>query len=346
MRWERVCVEAIAYELPDQIVQSDVLEARLAPLYRRFHLGAGQVQALTGIRERRVWDDAPELSRRAAAAARKAMAQAGLAPEDVGALIYGSVNRENLEPATACPVADQLGIRGDALVMDVANACLGVLNGMAIVADMIELGRIRAGIVVAAETSREIVDDTIERMLRDASMETFRLCIASLTGGSGAVAVVLMDSRDSVTGRRLVGGASLSAPEHHRIARWGPSEGLLGRSPWVMETDATAVLKHGVALGKRTFAKLLATLDWTADDLDKTICHQVGSGHRSQVLSAMGIPKHKDFITYETLGNIGPVSLPLTAAMADEQGFFDPGDRVGFLGIGTGLNCFMMGLEW
>jgi 3-oxoacyl-[acyl-carrier-protein] synthase-3 len=60
----------------------------------------------------------------------------------------------------------------------------------------------------------------------------------------------------------------------------------------------------------------------------------------------MGIPAHKDFSTYETLGNIGPVSLPLTAAMADEQGFLCAGDRVGFLGIGTGLNCFMMGLEW
>ncbi len=346
MRWERVCVEAIAYELPDQRVASRTLEARLAPLYERFHLGQGQLEALTGIRERRVWDDEPRLANRAATAARKAMGAAGIEPGDVGALIYGSVNRENLEPATACPVADELGIRGDALVLDVANACLGVLNGMAIVADMIELGRIRAGVVVAAETSREIVDDTIARMLAEESMDTFRLCIASLTGGSGAVAVVLTDSRDSLTGRRLVGGASLSAPEHHRIARWGPSHGLLGRSPWVMETDATAVLTHGVALGRRTFDKLLRSLDWTIDDVDKTICHQVGSGHRDQVLPAMGIPPHKDFCTYETLGNIGPVSLPLTAAVADEQGFFDPGDRVGFLGIGTGLNCFMMGLEW
>ena len=46
------------------------------------------------------------------------------------------------------------------------------------------------------------------------------------------------------------------------------------------------------------------------------------------------------------LGNIGTVSLPLTAALAEEREFLRPGDRVGFLGIGSGLNCLMLGVEW
>ena len=339
-------VEAVGYELPEERVSTRSLEARLEPLYSKFRLGQGQLEALTGIRERRVWPEDPSLSDHAAEAGRRALKKAGIAPSDLGAVIYAGVNRENLEPATACPVADKLGVRGDALVMDHVNACLGVMSGVVTVANMIELGQIRAGLVVAAESSREIGEDTIARMLGKPDMETFRLCLASLTGGSGAVAVLLVDSRDSFSGRRLLGGAALAAPEHHRIARWGPTRGLLGQTPWVMETDATAVLQHGVALGRETFGKLLRTLDWSRDDVDKVICHQVGQGHQGAILQALEIDPTKDFATYERLGNMGPVALPLTAAIAEEEEFLQAGDRVGWLGIGTGLNCLMLGMEW
>jgi 3-oxoacyl-[acyl-carrier-protein] synthase-3 len=64
------------------------------------------------------------------------------------------------------------------------------------------------------------------------------------------------------------------------------------------------------------------------------------------MLKALGIPKEKEFSTFEFLGNMGTVSLPLTAALAEEREFLQPGDRVGFLGIGSGLNCLMLGVEW
>ncbi len=64
------------------------------------------------------------------------------------------------------------------------------------------------------------------------------------------------------------------------------------------------------------------------------------------MLQAFGVPVEKDFATYEYLGNIGTVSLPLTAAIAAERGHLVAGDKVGFLGIGSGLNCLMLGWEW
>jgi len=346
VRWERVCIEGIGVALPDERVTTRALEEQLAPVYAKWGLGVGQLEAITGIRERRWWAPKPSLSACAAAAARDALAQGGVDPKELGALFYAGVNRENLEPATACPTAEALGLPGEALILDVSNACLGVMNGMALVANMIELGQIRAGLVVAAESAREIADDTIARIIASPTHDTFRLTLASLTGGSGAVAVLLVDSRDSITGRRLVGGAAVAAPEHHRIARWGPREGLLGQTSWVMETDATAVLTHGVALGRRTWERFLPTVGWSADDVDKVICHQVGRGHRDAVLPAMGIDPTRDFSTYETLGNMGPVALPATAGIADQQGFLQPGDRVGWLGIGTGLNCMMLAINW
>ena len=81
-------------------------------------------------------------------------------------------------------------------------------------------------------------------------------------------------------------------------------------------------------------------------DIDKVICHQVGNANRDTILSTIDIPKEKDFSTYEFLGNMGTVSLPLTAALAEERKFLCSGDRVAFLGIGSGLNCLMLGLDW
>ncbi len=106
------------------------------------------------------------------------------------------------------------------------------------------------------------------------------------------------------------------------------------------------MLKHGVDLGLRTWQAFPRKLGWASDQIDKVICHQVGAIHRDTILKALGISPDKDFSTFEYLGNMGTVSLPLTAALAEERDFLQPGDRVGFLGIGSGLNCLMLGLEW
>jgi acyl-CoA:acyl-CoA alkyltransferase len=113
-----------------------------------------------------------------------------------------------------------------------------------------------------------------------------------------------------------------------------------------METHAGEVLKYGVELGLRTWNGFLGKFGWRPDQLDKVICHQVGAGHREALLKAIGVSPDKDFSTFEYLGNIGTASLPITAAIAEEREFLLPGDRVGFLGIGSGLNCLMLGLEW
>ena len=90
----------------------------------------------------------------------------------------------------------------------------------------------------------------------------------------------------------------------------------------------------------------LGDLRARVDQIDRVVCHQVGAGHREAVLQSLGISPDKDYSTFPFLGNIGTVSLPLTAALGEEREFLRPGDRVGFLGIGSGLNCLMLGLQW
>ena len=340
-------MDAIGYELAPVVVTSEELEERLAPLYKRLHFSEGQLAALTGIHERRWWERDFPLSRGAVLAAQKALNRSGVSATDLGAVIYTGVNREHFEPATACHVAAELGTSPSAAVYDLSNACLGTLNGILDVANRIELGQIRAGLVVSCETAREINETMIEYMLDHPDMSTFTQSLATLTGGSGAAAVVLTDGSFGGEERpRLIGGVSEAAPEHHNLCRWGllPIAGHALRA--IMQTDAVSVLKHGVALGMRTWQTFLRELGWTQQQIDKVICHQVGAANRETILQTLGIPPEKDFSSFPFLGNIGTVSLPLTAALAEERGFLRHGDRVGFLGIGSGLNCMMLGFEW
>jgi len=399
MKYSRVHMESIGYELPPVVVTSDDLESRLMPMYDTLHIAPGQIEALTGITERRWWEEGHILSDGAATAARKALEQSNVKAGDIEALVYTGVCRENFEPATACAVAAQLGIKDDANIYDISNACLGVMNGIIDIANRIELKQIRAGMVVSCETSREIVEIMIERMLKDKTMDMFSRSLATLTGGSGAAAVLLTDgSFDNGQTHKLLGGANRSAPEYHKLCRWGvtlspvalgelmfspdkllaaidqvmepdalpsvvkeimnsdkippslasmmPSEKLPDALSEFMSTDSVAVLTHGAKLGVKTWGSFLTKMGWARDQVDKVICHQVGEGHRDTILRELGIDPAKDFSTFKYLGNIGTVSVPLTAAIAEQRHFLKPGDRVSFLGIGSGLNCLMLGWEW
>lgn len=363
MIYHSVHLDSFGYELAPVVITSTELEARLAPLYQHLRIAPGQLEALTGIAERRWWHENFRLSDGAATAAKKALARSAIQAKDIQALIYAGVCREHFEPATACAVAAQIGIAPNAYVYDISNACLGVLNGIIDIANRIELGQITAGMVVSCESARDINNIMIVKMLANPTMQMFTQSLATLTGGSGAVAVILthksFSPRDGKGaqgggggaggGHRLLGGVAHTAPEHHQLCRWGteaPDPATPHSLSQFMTTDSVSVLKHGVELGTRTWRDLLGALDWTPQRVDKIICHQVGHGHRNTILKQIDIPPEKDFSTYSYLGNIGTVSLPLTAALAEQRHFLKPGDRVAFLGIGSGLNCLMLGWEW
>jgi 3-oxoacyl-[acyl-carrier-protein] synthase-3 len=347
MKYSRVYVESVGYELAPIVVTSAELEARLKPMYDALHIPPGQLEALTGIRERRWWKPGTSISVGAIAAARKALRERRISPADIGAVVYAGVCREHFEPATACQVAAAIGVQGNAAVHDISNACLGVLNGVLDIANRIELGQIRAGLVVACESSREINEIMIGQMLEHPTMETFTKSLATLTGGSGAVAVLLTDGSFSPARRpRLLGGINLAEPQHHTLCRWGINSDDPEHHVPYMQTDAVAVMKYGVELGRRTWNAFLKEMDLTTERVDKVICHQVGEAHQKLILQTLGIAPEKDFTSFEFLGNMGTVSLPITAAIAKERDVLRPGDIVGFLGIGSGLNCLMLGIQW
>jgi 3-oxoacyl-[acyl-carrier-protein] synthase III len=349
MQYKKVCVESFGYELPGNIVTSLSLEERLAPIYDKFNLAYGRLEMITGIRERRFWDDDITPSQASIKAAEKAISKSGVNKEDIGCLLHTSVSRDFLEPATATVVHDSLGLPPTATIFDISNACLGFINGMVTLANMIELGQIKAGIVVGCENSKRLIDTTIYKLLKDPDItrDKLKLAFATLTLGSGAVAAVLTHSSLSQDGHKLLGGVTRAASQHNGLCRIEADASFLDLDELPdMRTDYEGVLKNGLKLAPDTWENTKQELGWKNSDVDRFFTHQVSAVHSKLLFKTLGLDDAKDFSTVEYLGNIGSVSLPITMAIGIDQGCLNPGDKVAMLGIGSGIVCLMLGLEW
>ncbi|MFZ5828484.1 MAG: 3-oxoacyl-ACP synthase III [Planctomycetota bacterium] len=348
MRYQRVCLESLTYTLPDEVVTTTEIEARLAPLYQRLRLPEGRLELMTGIRERRFWPCDMLPGEKSVESGRRALERAEIDPSVVGALIHGSVCRDYLEPATACGVHHHLGLGPRCAVYDVSNACLGLMSGVVQAANMIELGQIQAALIVGTESGRGLVETTIDYLNSNGSLsrQDIKPAVASLTIGSGSAAILLTDLAISRSRRRLLGGVVRARTDQCHLCRSGRDEAAGAEMRPLMNTDAETLLNEGVAAGKAAFADFLTEVGWRANDVAKTICHQVGRAHQKLLFDELGLNPEIDFSTFEYLGNTGAVALPITAAIAAEQGHVQSGDKVALMGIGSGINVIILAVQW
>jgi 3-oxoacyl-[acyl-carrier-protein] synthase-3 len=348
LQYRSVCIEALAYRIPEERVSSLEIERRLAPAYERLRLSEGRLELMTGIVERRFWPPGTMPSDQSVATAEAALRQAEFPRERIGALIHGSVSRDYIEPATASLVHAKLGLSHRCLAFDISNACLGLMDGVITVANMIELGQIEAGLVVGTESSRSLVENTIARLnsAEPLSRELLKQATASLTIGSASAAILLVHERLSRRGHRLLGGIVWADTRSVNFCYGTPDEAGGDRMRPFMWTDSDELLSAGISAARDAFPYFLQAVGWKAEQIDQTLCHQVGRAHRKLLLETLNLSPERDFTTFEYLGNTGAVALPLTAAIAAERGILRSGYRVAMMGIGSGLNIVMLGIRW
>ena len=333
-RFDNVALLSVASVLPGRVTSSDDIEARLAPSLKRLKLRSGMLARVAGVRERRNWAAGEDVDAATIAAGQRALAEAGVDPSEVGLLINTSVTRTNLEPSVAVALHHGLDLPSSAINFDIANACLGFINGMSLAATMIESGQIRYAVVVAGENADDIQVNTIERLLQsDSGRDAFMSEFASLTLGSGSAAAVLGRADEHPTGHRILGGVTRAATQFHKLCV-GSVDGMF--------TDAKALLKGGLALVVSAWKEAAAEWDWTS--MNRYITHQVSSVHTDAIVKAVHLDRSRVPTTFPQLGNIGPASVPIT--LVQEQENLQKGDRVLLMGVGSGLNTAMMELAW
>jgi 3-oxoacyl-[acyl-carrier-protein] synthase-3 len=316
------------------ITTSEEIDRRLTPVLTRLKLPTGLLQRVAGVYERRNWGPNETFDDAAVKAGKIALREAGIRPSDVGLLINTSVTRKHLEPSVAVRIHHGLGLPSSAINFDIANACLGFVNGMTLAAQLIDSGQIKYAVIIDGEDADEIQSNTIERLGRPGiKRKDFMSEFASLTLGSGAAAAVLGPADAHPGGHRILGGVTRAATQFNDLCV-GSVDGMF--------TDAKALLKGGMELVVSAWTE--AKRDWSWSNMDRYILHQVSSVHTNAIVKATGMDKTKIPLTFPTLGNVGPASIPIT--LAQEASTLQPGNRVLLMGVGSGLNTAMMELVW
>lgn len=334
VRFENVALLSVASVLPTRVTTSDDIEERLAPSLDRLKLRSGLLRRVAGVNERRNWAEGETVDAATISAGKQALAEAGVRPDDVGLLINTSVTRMNLEPSVAVALHHGLGLPSSAINFDVANACLGFINGMSLAATMIESGQIHHAIVVAGENADDIQINTIDRLLAsDGSRDDFMQEFATLTLGSGSAAAVLGRADEHPNGHRVLGGVTRAATQFHQLCV-GSVDGMF--------TDAKALLKGGLDLVVSAWKD--ASTEWNWSSMTRYITHQVSSIHTSSLVKAVNLDRSHVPTTFPTYGNVGPASVPIT--LVEEKDSLNRGDRVLLVGVGSGLNTAMLEIAW
>lgn len=325
---------SVATTIASRITTSEEIDRRLQPALKRLRLPKGLLQRVAGVHERRNWGEGQTFDDAAVAAGQRALAQAGIEPGQVGLMINTSVTRKHLEPSVAVRIHHGLGLPSSATNFDIANACLGFVNGMTLAAQLIDSGQVKYAVVIDGEDADEIQTNTIDRLGRpDIGRKDFMSEFASLTLGSGAAAAVLGPADAHPGGHRILGGVTRAATEFNDLCV-GSVDGMF--------TDAKALLKGGMELVVSAWTE--ARRDWSWAHMDRYIMHQVSDVHMNAILKAIHLDRSRVPTTYPTLGNVGPASIPIT--LAQEAQRLRSGDRVLLMGVGSGLNTAMMELAW
>lgn len=318
-----------------EVVTSSEIDERLTDVYSSTGLRGGMLEQLVGIRERRWWSDDVHFTQGAAEAGRAALEASGIAAADVGLMTNTSVSRHYLEPSTSVAIHDALGLPSSCQNFDITNACLGFLNGIEVAGAMIDAGLIEYALVLDGEDARPIQEATLARLTSgettaDAVMAEF----ASLTLGSGAVAMVLGRADRHPEGHRLVATASRAATEHHALCI-GDNEQMV--------TDLRGLLAAGVELSMELWAEAKEQFDWH-EGMTRYFIHQVSQVHTSAICEKLEIDPELVPRTFPEFGNIGPASVAYTLAGVTDT--LERGDRILMMGIGSGLNASCMEISW
>ncbi len=291
------------------------------------------MQELFGFRERRYAQPGETTSDMAVAAARKALAAAGLQAHDIGFLVLATVTPDRKVPSCAAIAHEKLGLEG-VPAFDLNAACAGFLYGLALAHDAIAAGRAEHVLVIAADKVSSITDFDH----RD-----------NVFFGDGAGAAVLSASLAPGIERIRCGAGGT-----HRLgltveaggSEWPVDERALAerRDRFVM--DGRRVAQNALRYFPRSIRDLLAESELTTDDVDWFILHQPSRKLLASVESALGLPAGKLPTNLERYGNTVAATVPILLDEKVRGNDIRPGQRVVLASFGAGWTWGACSLRW
>ncbi|MGA3030009.1 MAG: beta-ketoacyl-ACP synthase III [Candidatus Limnocylindrales bacterium] len=289
----------------------------------------------TGIRERRIAGPGESTASMAAVAGLRAIATAGLQPDDIDLIIVGTLTPDYPMPSTAALVKDAIGNKR-AAAMDVAAACSGFVYGYATAQAYIVSGMARHVLVIGAETLSRCTDFT------DRST-----CILF---GDGAGAVVLSASDEP--GGTL--GIEMTTEPSGAYLIWLPaggasrptSERTIAEHEHFMKMKGTETFKMAVRTLGSTSLAALNKAGLGLADVDLVVPHQANIRIIEALAKSLAFPMERVFVNVSSYGNTSAASVPLALSEAVAAGRVKKGDRLLLVAFGSGLTSGAIALEW
>ncbi len=353
-RFKNVCIEAFAVHFPTIEVTSAEIEDRLAPLYERLQIPFGTLEKLSGIKSRGYWDAKILPSEVATVAAREAIERSGLPASELGAIFSCSVSRDYFEPATACIIHRNLELSEETMAYDISNACIGFSNGVLSLANLIESGVTKSGVVVSGENISRLTDNNIKHLQQNTSITRDELLqlLPTFTLGSGAVAFVLTHSSIAKTKHKIIGSVTRSATQFKDLCAGNADHCISGDQnvSALMRTESAKLMASAAKLGSRMWKDFSSAFDWTREGINHIFCHQVGKQVNDAFYQEMGLDLAKEYTIYKKYGNLVSAALPAAFVCGVEEkerkGELAQGHKILLTAFGSGLNSIFTGIEW
>lgn len=350
-KFNHVHIESVAVNVAPHEVTSAELEDRIAPLYKSLGVPFGTLERVSGIKSRRLYDANVSPSMAGIPASQIALDDVGFDKSLIRSVFNCSVGRDHFEPATAALVHKAVGLDPSAMVMDITNACLGFSNGMMILANMIESGMVKAGLLVSAEVISGILDGTVRKLTngKDTSREELLKMLPTFTLGSGAVAMVMAHESVATKPHKLTSGGAYSATQFADLCVGNADfcfymeEGTFNP---LMETDSPNLIGNGAIVGSHVWKEMKEAFGYDNNSYDVHISHQVGRQLGDKFFNTVGVDNKKEFTTYQQYGNQVSAALPTCFATAIEKGVIKSGSKALLTGFGSGLNSIFSTITW
>jgi 3-oxoacyl-[acyl-carrier-protein] synthase-3 len=286
----------------------------------------------TGIRQRYIAGDDETTASLGEAAARAALDNAGLTPDDIDLVLVATSTPNNTFPATAVEIQNRLGMK-HGYAFDLQAVCTGFVYAMTTADLHLRGGMAKRALVIGAETFSRILD-----------WQDRTTCVL-FGDGAGAIILEAQEGAGTVDDRGIL-AAQLRSDGSHKDKLYvdgGPSTtGTVGH----LRMEGREVFKHAVAMITDVIKGVFTATGTTAEDLDWLVPHQANRRIIDGSAKKLGIPTEKVVVTVDLHGNTSAASIPLALSVACADGRIKKGDLVMLEAMGGGFTWGALLVRW
>ena len=289
----------------------------------------------TGIKSRRIAGPGEETSKIAAVASREALEMAGVTPEEIDLILFGTMTNEMTMPSCACLDQKELGAV-NAFAYDVNAACCGFLFAL----DM-------ADAYVRRDPDMKILVIGAENLSSRTNWQDRTTCVLWGDGAGAAVVTGTSSQEYGLLGSKLYADGSLSHLLSMDSAK-GMNPDLINaeNKGSYIKMEGTDVFKRAIKSMENAVVQVLKSQKMTIDDIAVVIPHQANVRILNSLLERLSVPPEKVYVNIHKYGNTSAASIPIALDEANRSGMLHRGDIVLFCAFGGGFTWGASIVKW